>query len=428
MPKFIYWIIVAGMAVILMTAIALNIVRLKHNQQEGRIVTATARYAPVEEIIGGYGRVAASKTVDVSIYLPVPAAVARVSVVAGETVSKQQELIRFDTVKLQQELAREKREYEKLRADYRVFEETRKRAAQELETKIDKLTAELTALQQTYAIRQQEYDTAKALQAENHVNTIELEAAGADLSAAEADVRNKEYQRLVAQYDLELLPFENAAENAKIEKDLQDAENAVETIERYLSSSMVVSPVNGVISDIKVLEGDLVSGITQLLSIADRAYWCFTAEISSEKAPLIDPETPFRITLDDYFYREISGERLVIEDTVSKDKNTFNIHAFCKFPDDMPLKLGMKGFIRLTSSRTSLSIPSAAIMNPAGQPAVFVVTNRFVRLTPIETGRMAGGRAEVLKGLQADDEVVVYGKETLNDGDPLDTGRHSASD
>jgi multidrug efflux pump subunit AcrA (membrane-fusion protein) len=67
-------------------------------------------------------------------------------------------------------------------------------------------------------------------------------------------------------------------------------------------------------------------------------------------------------------------------------------------------------------------------MNPAGQPSVFVVQNQRVRLTPIETGLMAGGRTEVRKGLQPDDEVVVHGKENLHDGDILDAGRHSASD
>jgi multidrug efflux pump subunit AcrA (membrane-fusion protein) len=416
------------MAVILMAAIAFNVVRLKHNQAEDGIVTATVRYAPIDEVIGGYGCIASFKTINVSVYTPVPVAVDQVWVAAGEAVSRHQKLIRLDTVKLQQKLDREKGEYEKLEADRRVFEETCRREAQKLKMKIDKIKVEWTALQKTHVIRQKEYETAKTLRAAHHINTIELDEAAAAFSASGAEIHNKEYELQAAIYDLELLPFQNAVEKARIENDLRDAENDMATLEGYISGSTVVSPVNGVISDIKVLEGDRVSGITSLLSIADRSHWCFNAQISSEKAPLIHPDTSFRVTLDDYFYREIKGERLMVESTVSKDTNTFNIYAFCEFPDDMPLKLGMKGFIRLTSSRTSLSVPSAAIMNPAGQPSVFVVQNQRVRLTPIETGLMAGGRTEVRKGLQPDDEVVVHGKENLHDGDILDAGRHSASD
>lgn len=68
------------------------------------------------------------------------------------------------------------------------------------------------------------------------------------------------------------------------------------------------------------------------------------------------------------------------------------------------------------SAEDVLRVPVAALFRSGGQWAVFRVDGGTARLTPIEIGRSNGDVAEVLSGVEADETVVLYPGERIDDG------------
>ena len=63
-----------------------------------------------------------------------------------------------------------------------------------------------------------------------------------------------------------------------------------------------------------------------------------------------------------------------------------------------------------------LQLPQAALFRHGGGWAVFAVENGRAALTPVEIGHQSGGQAELVGGLDADAQVVLYPPSALEDG------------
>ena len=63
-----------------------------------------------------------------------------------------------------------------------------------------------------------------------------------------------------------------------------------------------------------------------------------------------------------------------------------------------------------------LQIPRSAIIEEAGESAVYVVTGDTVEKRIVRTGYAQEGYVEVVEGLQDREEIVVVGQMNLKDG------------
>jgi membrane fusion protein (multidrug efflux system) len=64
----------------------------------------------------------------------------------------------------------------------------------------------------------------------------------------------------------------------------------------------------------------------------------------------------------------------------------------------------------------ALTVPRSALLQDAGETAVFAVRDSKAVRVPIEVGHLSGELAEVRKGLEEGDQVVTAGKVALRDG------------
>jgi membrane fusion protein (multidrug efflux system) len=86
------------------------------------------------------------------------------------------------------------------------------------------------------------------------------------------------------------------------------------------------------------------------------------------------------------------------------------------------LKPGMFGRIGVIYDQRSdaLTIPRTALLEDAGESAVFAVRDGAAVRVPIELGYINGELAEVRGGLEEGDSVVTAGKVTLRDGSKVE--------
>ena len=68
------------------------------------------------------------------------------------------------------------------------------------------------------------------------------------------------------------------------------------------------------------------------------------------------------------------------------------------------------------SRADALTVPRAALLEDAGETAVYAVRDKKAVRVPIEVGYLSGELAEVRKGLAEGEQVVTAGKITLRDG------------
>jgi HlyD family secretion protein len=87
---------------------------------------------------------------------------------------------------------------------------------------------------------------------------------------------------------------------------------------------------------------------------------------------------------------------------------------------DGRLKDGMLAQVQVHGDeRDATQIPSSAVVRRSGQTLAFVVVDGKAQQRPLELGSSAGGRQEVLAGVQPGEQVIAPAIQALNDGDPV---------
>jgi membrane fusion protein (multidrug efflux system) len=72
-----------------------------------------------------------------------------------------------------------------------------------------------------------------------------------------------------------------------------------------------------------------------------------------------------------------------------------------------------------TDQEERLRIPRQAISEDKGETFVYLVENDTARRRVVETGETVGDSVEILKGLEPGDVVLLPGKETISEGQPV---------
>jgi hypothetical protein len=110
---------------------------------------------------------------------------------------------------------------------------------------------------------------------------------------------------------------------------------------------------------------------------------------------------------------------------VNRQRGVVQVKVSIDQPDEY-LLTGMNARVLLVKRPTSTvpdenlpEIPLRALVPDSGAPAVFVLDARAARLCHIETGATVGDRVQVRQGLQPGDRVILPGKQSLQDGQPL---------
>jgi RND family efflux transporter MFP subunit len=86
------------------------------------------------------------------------------------------------------------------------------------------------------------------------------------------------------------------------------------------------------------------------------------------------------------------------------------------------MKAGVSGFARVqVAAKPATAIPATAVIERAGQAITFRVEDGRARIRHIQTGSLLkNGWVEVRSGLEPGGEVVIFGTESLQDGDAVE--------
>jgi Cu(I)/Ag(I) efflux system membrane fusion protein len=194
-----------------------------------------------------------------------------------------------------------------------------------------------------------------------------------------------------------------------------------EQIDRILSTGRaqrtltLYAPVGGIVVEKNVLAGVAVQAGQQLYTIADLSEVWVEAELRESDAGLVEEGSAVTVELAAFPGRPLQGRIEYMYPTLESEARTLKARIAIANPGGR-LKPGMYATVRLnTIERSALTVPTSAVLNTGERSLVFVDAGEG-RLMPheVEIGRVAGGFAEVLAGLQPGQRVVTSAQYLLD--------------
>ena len=248
-------------------------------------------------------------------------------------------------------------------------------------------------------------------------------ARQAALQLAESNyqrVANLAPSGVVSQQELD----QAAAQRAQARADLSAAQAALRAQSVQSSWYRIVAPFDGIVGDLPVKIGDLVTPQTAITQFTqDRKLEAYV-NVPLSLAPKIGPQTVVQILGPD--------DKPVVEAPVSfisptVDASTQTVLLKAIFENTANLRYSQYVRVRLVyGQQRALVVPIVAVIRQGGQPFVFVATHGtgqsgglVAEQRPVQLGDVVGNDYVVNGGLKDGEQVVISGIQFVRNGVPL---------
>jgi membrane fusion protein (multidrug efflux system) len=206
---------------------------------------------------------------------------------------------------------------------------------------------------------------------------------------------------------------------------VKEAEVAVETAElelalaaRDLQMCQIVSPVNGVVDQLDVVPQMRIGGGATLAVIHQLDPIHVQMDYPMERLDSLALEQEAEVVLDAYPQETFTGKVIRIAPVVSTKTRVVPVTLEIPNPDNR-IRAGISGFVRVKSAKTvARTIPSVAVIKKHQKAMVMTVVDNRAKIREVFTGDVTkDGQIEITRGLDVGDEVVIFGHDSLNEGD-----------
>lgn len=258
------------------------------------------------------------------------------------------------------------------------------------------------------------------------------------LSDLEAKTKTYEYNITTAQYNLEKSnkdlsdgqnPTMTAEEKIKYEQQqlsIQSNQISIEDIQSQIDDLVDIStsPIDGVIIEKNVEDGDVAKESTALLKVADTSKLKVTATVSEYDASKISMGQTVTMTSDGIRDKTYTGKVIFIDPQAkaSNEESVVSIDVSIE-NSDMNLKPGFTIDLEILTgdAKDVLSTPIASILtDEQKQKYVYTITpENTLKKTIITTGVYGDMYVEVKDGITEGENVVTSPNTSMKEGDPI---------
>ena len=258
--------------------------------------------------------------------------------------------------------------------------------------------AEITQAEAQFNTAQANYVYCTAPRTENELATADaqVEAANAKLDAA---------NKLLAGYR----DGPNPADVARAELAQMQAQDELDAAQAALDAVELCSPMDGVILDVKVLDGSAVSSGTALFLLADPGALEVVVSVQEEDYPLIFAGQAVDLFVEAAPDLTLTGRvDRILPKRISNERPLYSVYiALDDVPSELVEGMTVDASILLDSRQDVLRLPrSLAHVSSDGSATLPVWENGRIVQREIHTGLRGDVYVEILDGLEAGDLVV----------------------
>jgi len=352
----------------------------------------------------------------VMVFPKLPGTVKEIHAQEGDLVKEGQLLVTLDEEEVRLTVEQAKANLESAESKYRTL------VSPPREEHLEKAKAAVEQAREALAIAEKAYERGKGLREADMIPEMELDRYESEYKKALSAVD-------MAERDLQLLtegPTDEERKGAWAQ--VEAMKKAMQMAELKLDYAHVTAPISGMIMSMEVVKGEMLVEKGKPILIADLRSLEVKVNIPEKQIQNIREEQEVLLEVDALPEEEFEGSVSAISPMVDLKSGTVTVDVKVDNPE-MKLRPGMFCRLNIVLERhqSVLIIPKQSILYSRGQKQVFVVEDEKARLADVETGLEDESRVEVLSGLQAEDQIIVVGQNTIRDGAKVRIVRSSTS-
>ena len=272
-------------------------------------------------------------------------------------------------------------------------------------------------------------DKGDAVKAGQALAEIEVPELIADLakSKAEVEVAEIDYKRVSeAQKKAPDLVMPQTVDDALGK--LKVAKASLEHDQTLLGFSKIIAPFDGIVTARYVDPGAFIPAATSgstaqtaaVVTVMDFNTVRVQVAVPEAEASLVRTGQPVKFTVEGLPGKAFEGKVSRLAYALDDATKTMLVEADLPNPN-RELRPGMYAMVKVGVEKhpDALLIPVEALVMEKANAFVFVAADGKAKKTPIKIGFNDGAKVEVLDGLAADAAVILVGKMTLADGQPV---------
>jgi HlyD family secretion protein len=281
-----------------------------------------------------------------------------------------------------------------------------------LPEQIQKAELDAAAFKSAFDAQQKIYDARKDLFQQGAIPRRDLDSA--EVALAQARSQNEQAQKQLV--DLRHLGKEQTLKSASGQ--LSAAKGKYLNAKAQLSYSEIRSPIDGVVTDRPLFQGELATANQPILTVMNTSKLVAKAHVSQMEAVLLKDGNPAELQLAG-LEEPIKGRVMLISPALDPGSTTVEVWVEAIKPNPA-LKPGMSVQIIATakSVEDALVVPANAVYKtPEGSDFVLLAgTDGKAHQTKVKVGIRNAELAEIQSGLKENDSVITTGGYALPEG------------
>lgn len=264
--------------------------------------------------------------------------------------------------------------------------------------------ADLDAANQRAALPLPSAEPLKA--AEDSLRRLEQVVASGNVPAVEYEKAKSEANRL-----------RGAVETERIERDRNLAQQgeAVKKLEAQLKNTEIRAPIDGIVTDIRTLDGELVAEGNELFTIASRKNYV-RGEVNEEDVGTVKAGMKASVTLYAYRAQQFTATVATVQPAADPETQRYTVVLQLQNTPDN-LMAGMTGEMNIITGHHDnvLLIPTRALL----VDQVLIVRNGTVHKHTVKTGYGTLDFTEAMNGVREGDYTIVSDQDKFKPGRPV---------
>lgn len=241
----------------------------------------------------------------------------------------------------------------------------------------------------------------------------ELKRSAYNLAEANFQKAKKDFERFKLLFE-QKSSTEQQVDQMKLA--FANAENQYIMARRQLSDTKITTPISGVLTTRNFDMGTMIGAGMNVANVVDVSRLKIKVNISESDAVRLKAGDPVLVGSDVFPGVTFNGKVETIS-AKGDEAHTFPVEIIVANEGKHPLKAGMFARVRFTSLNRNqvLAIPRVAVVGSLKQAKVYVVVDGIAISRNVVLGSEFGNSVEVLSGIQAGEQVVISGQNTLSD-------------
>jgi HlyD family secretion protein len=280
-----------------------------------------------------------------------------------------------------------------------------------LPQQIQKAELDAATAKSTFDAQQKVYESRKELFQEGAIPRRDLDTA--EVALAQARSQNEQAQKLLA--DLQRLGKEQALKSARGSR--LSAEGKMRSAEALLSYSKITSPIDGVVTERPLFEGDLAAANQPILTVMNISRLIAKAHIAQAEAAVLKAGNPAQLKVPG-LDEPIKGKVSLVSPALDPGSTTIEVWVEASKPDPA-LRPGMTVEVEMTAKtvKDALVVPTSAVYkNSEGADYVLLAgSDGHAHVKNVQVGVRSVELTQVLSGLTLGEQVITTGGYALPD-------------